>query len=57
MNARLFSFWMFTLLGFALIGGGILVYKGELMLGLVLAAGNLVYDVPLIRSVRYVEKD
>lgn len=49
----LFFLWDWYLRGFST---GSPVYDGELLLGLLLLVGNLVFDIPFLRSIRTLSK-
>ncbi|VVB61445.1 Uncharacterised protein [uncultured archaeon] len=45
--------WEWYVKGFKI---GSLSYNGELLLGLLLLVGNLVFDIPFLRSIRMLKK-
>ena len=53
IGASLFFLWDWYARGFST---GSSVYDGELLIGLLLLAGNLVFDVQFLRSVRMLKK-
>ena len=53
LSVSLFFLWDWFVRGFSAKTS---VYDGELFLGLLLLAGNLVFDTPFLRSVRMLKK-